>query len=448
MHMIRRLSFGIFILLIGPGLHAQPPPDERMKADILLIVAHPDDETAVGSYLAKAVYDEGRQIAIVYCNRGSGGGNSAGIEQAGAMGAIREIEARRAAATFGITNVWFLNGRDTPGQDLFRSLREWHHGAMLEDLVRLVRLTRPEVVLTWLPDVVAGENHGDHQAAGVLAVEAFDCAGDPTVYPGQVTPPRERSDINNATEGLHPWQPKKIYFFSDASHEIAADGPPFDLAATSPSQKQPYYMLAAKLHLSHLTQGDVSQVAIEAFRTGDFTAFRKWLGKFHLIFGKSVVPTRPGADVFEGIAPVPFTRPPGYTLVQQKGIVLELGGAFAFYREFWQAHGIGNIAPLVPPEIEVAAGSYLHVPLLVRNGTEDTISVTLASSLQEGWTEASGSGTYRVNPGESYPVQTFIQCPSSVTSGPVAVKWKAVIDKKETGAAFLMVTLVEWALPQ
>ena len=99
------------------------------------------------------------------------------------MGAEREIEGRRAADEFGITNVWFLNGPDTPGQDVLRSLETWNHGTALDQTIRLVRLTRPEVIMTWLPDYVAGENHGDHQAAGVLATEAFDLAGDPTVFP-------------------------------------------------------------------------------------------------------------------------------------------------------------------------------------------------------------------------------------------------------------------------
>ena len=40
------------------------------------------------------------------------------------------------------------------------------HGEALDEVVRLVRLTRPEVILTWMPAYVAGENHGDHQASG------------------------------------------------------------------------------------------------------------------------------------------------------------------------------------------------------------------------------------------------------------------------------------------
>src|SRR5579864_7244992 len=147
------------------------PPDDRFKADILVVVAHPDDETEVSAYLAKAIYDEHRRVAVIFGTRGDGGGNAMGYEQAASLGAEREIEARRACAYLGIMNVWFLDGPDTPAQDVLYSLETWNHGAALAKAVRLVRLTRPEIILTWLPDYVAGENHDDHQAAGVIATE-------------------------------------------------------------------------------------------------------------------------------------------------------------------------------------------------------------------------------------------------------------------------------------
>src|ERR1700757_3014751 len=193
------------------------PPDDRFKADILVIVAHPDDETEVTGYLARAIFDEHKRVAVIFGTHGDGGGNAAGQEQAAALGAEREIEARRALGMLGVTNVWFLGGPDTPGQDVLRSLETWNHGASLGQTVRLVRLTRPEVIFTWLPHYVAGENHGDHQAAGVIATEAFDMAGDPTAFPEQLAAPRDRKNIGNLTEGLHPWQTKKVYYFSDAA---------------------------------------------------------------------------------------------------------------------------------------------------------------------------------------------------------------------------------------
>jgi LmbE family N-acetylglucosaminyl deacetylase len=448
--LISALARGAAVMAQTPEASVNPAPDDRYKADILLIVAHPDDETALGSYLARAVFDEGHRVAIVYCNRGEGGGNSHGNEQSTALGAVREIEARRATAEFGITNVWFLSGRDTPGQDLFRSLEVWGHGKILEDVIRLLRLTRPEVVMTWLPHFVSGENHGDHQASGVIATEAFDMAGDPTVFPAQVAVPRERADINNSSEGLIPWQAKKLFFVSDASHEVLAEGPPFDPGGVSPSQKVSYDRLAMRLHTPHLTQGDVSRPALDAVKSGDFKKFSEWLGKFHLIFGKSIVPTSPTAGVFDGIGkvPAPFVPPRGFAAKGPPQPPLAFGGVFEFYREFWAAHDIDRVASLVPPEIEVAAGSYLFIPLVLHNATAQPMDIVLTSTLPQGWKEAAGSGRFTLAPGESRPVQTFIQCPAAAAEKAQNVVWSAGAKGTALGTATMSVRLVEWSLPQ
>ena len=118
-----------------------PVPDERYKLDVLLVVAHPDDEAAATAYLARAM-DEGKRAGVAYGTRGSSGANEAGTEQAAALGDIREIEARRALAKLGISDVWFIGGRDTASQDVLQSLSSWDHGAVLEKMVRIVRLTR------------------------------------------------------------------------------------------------------------------------------------------------------------------------------------------------------------------------------------------------------------------------------------------------------------------
>jgi len=208
-----------------------PQPDERYKADIVLVVAHPDDEAAATPYLARAI-DEGKRVAVVYGTRGSSGANEAGSEQAAALGAIREIEARRALNTLGITNVWFLSGRDTASQNVLQSLANWGHGAALQQLVRIVRLTRPEVILTFLPGTFIGEDHGDHQACGVLATEAFDLAGDPVAFPEQLGSPMRR--LEPFLENLRTWQPKKIYYFPDADREdiFRGKGPEYSVTVS------------------------------------------------------------------------------------------------------------------------------------------------------------------------------------------------------------------------
>ncbi|MCU7496645.1 MAG: PIG-L family deacetylase [Ignavibacteria bacterium] len=425
-------------------------PDERYKADVLLVVAHPDDETAVGSYLAKLIFDEHRKVAVIYTNRGQGGGNSIGIEQSQAMGEIREIEARKALAKFGIENVWFLNGYDTPGQDVLHALKNLKHGAALESMVRFIRLTRPEVIFTWLPHFVAGENHGDHQASGVVATEAFDMAGDPTAFPDQVATPRERMDIGNFNEGLNPWQANKIYYFSDADEEVIAPGPKFDASEISPSRKLPYYEIASELNTPHLTQGDVSESGLKAQKTGDFTEFKNYHNRFHLIFGKSVVRCSPEGDVFEGVTSGahPYVAPRGYEPRKPEGLGIQLGGPFSFYEDFWRAHNIENVGPLIKPEINVAYGSYLNIPVIIRNNTKDSVTVTLQAKLPEGFRLSSGEGRYFLAPGETYPIETFVFAPAEASRGPYEVIWNALSDGKQIGSLSIKTFLSEWTLPQ
>jgi LmbE family N-acetylglucosaminyl deacetylase len=200
------------LLLFAAGTFAQlpkapplPGPDDRYKADFLLIIAHPDDDVLISGYLAKAILDEHKRGAAILCSSGDGGRNEIGQETGAALGQERILESRRALEFLGITNVWYMGGHDTPGQDVLWSLDNWNHGRVLDEIVRLVRLTRPEVIITMLPDYVAGENHDDHQAAGVMATEAFDMAGDPTAFPEQVAPPRDRMQVMNMTEGPQPY---------------------------------------------------------------------------------------------------------------------------------------------------------------------------------------------------------------------------------------------------
>jgi hypothetical protein len=281
---------------------------------------------------------------------------------------------------------------------VLRSLETWNHGSVLDQAVRLVRLTRPEVILTWLPDSVAGENHGDHQAAGVIATEAFDMAGDPTVFPEQLAAPRDRNAISNLTEGLHPWQAKKIYYFSDAADTgfQYGKGPQYSNDEDSPSKKIPYYKIAAEEMSFHLTQDDSGQMAASAIRKGDYTYFRQ---PVLLILGKSLVGGSITGDIFEGIndVPIPFSPHPRYKMVQRSGISMELGGPWSFYREFWQAHGLSQLSGLLPEVgINVVPGERIQIPILIHNDSDTDATVTITGNVPDGWAEASGGGPYVV----------------------------------------------------
>ncbi|MBA3497931.1 MAG: PIG-L family deacetylase, partial [Gemmatimonadales bacterium] len=77
--------------------------------------------------------------------------------------------------------------------------RHWPRDTILKDVVRIVRRFRPQVIVS----VFSGtprDGHGQHQAAGWAAREAFRAAGDPARFP-------ELAD----EERLAPWAPMKLY---------------------------------------------------------------------------------------------------------------------------------------------------------------------------------------------------------------------------------------------
>jgi len=431
-----------------------PPPDDRLATDILLVVAHPDDETAVTGYLARAILDEHRKVAVVYGTRGDAGGNAYGEEQAAALGAVRETEVRRALAWFGVMNVWILGAPDTPGQDVLRSLETWRHGERLAQVVRLIRLTRPKVVMTWLPAYVAGENHDDHQAAAVIATEAFDLAGDPTAFPEQIAAPRDRNNISNLTEGLHPWQAQKLYYFSDASHVdfMAGKGPAYPVDAVSPARGVPYYRLAAEEAAFHLTQSDTGAAAKQALDKGDFAEFKD---PVRLILGKSYVKGIATGDLFEGVVsePIPYRGVRGYQPIARTGISIELGGPWAFYRDFVRAHNLDTLINLLAPEVAVPAGGDLWVPILIHNFTEFGQDIDLAPTLPESWAVSSRTIRYTVAPHETYPAQMRVTTPGVKSAGSReqqwhSLRWEASVKGQRIGQIDLRVTLSRGGLPQ
>jgi LmbE family N-acetylglucosaminyl deacetylase len=477
---IRRLALSIFTLLLvlvageiviltpqfcqpappiaahttgGTSVQEAPPnltPDERFKTDILMIVAHPDDETEVTGYLARAIFDQHKRVAAIFGTPGNGGGDFVSNAQAAALGDVRSTEAREALAFYGVLHVWFLGGSDTPGQDVLRSLETWNHGNALWEAVRLVRLTRPEVILTWLPDYVAGENHGDHQAAAVIATEAFDLAGNPTVFPEQVSAPRDRRGIGNLTEGLQPWQAKKIYYFSDAvsTDFLKGKGPEYRTTDVSPTKHEPYYKLSAEEMAHHLTQDDSGQMAKTALETGDFTYFKQ---PERLALGKSLVPGTATGDVFEGISPgaIRYAAVRGYEPASRQGISIDLGGPWAFYRAFWKAHNLDSLPDLIKtPEVAVANGAQVHVPILIHNDTNEPVEVTLVSGLPPGWKELSGTAQYPVRAHETYPAQTVYESASTDKPEWQTLTWKAEANGQSVRTLTLRVMTNSPGLPQ
>jgi LmbE family N-acetylglucosaminyl deacetylase len=466
----------IFPLVLGGILLALPlraaaqelqtvkGPDERFKTDILVVVAHPDDEAGVTPYLARAIYDEHKRVAVVYGTRGGSGGNEYAREHGPALADIREMEAREACARLGISHVWFLHGKDTASQNVLNSLASWGHGENLEELVRIVRLTRPEVIISWLPGIFIGEDHGDHQAAGVLATEAFDMAGDPAAFPSQIAGPSKR--LETYLEGLSPWQPKKLYFFSDATDQaqFAGTGPAYSIKEISPSQKKPYWRLALNAAMPHLTQfpAEIQQLSkmsdeqLNNLMNDPKSAW--WHDPLTLIFGKSVTAGKSTGEVFADLNPVRETCTQRGDLRQSllamnsRAEAALLGGPWAFYKTFYLRHCLTNLPTAKVPEIGVQAGTTLVIPLEIVRASAMLSTVTVKAELPVGWKTVSGEGSFSLPSEEISFLNVEIQTPNLPAEGAQKASPQEVHVRVTSGNSVdeivLRVLLPKSALPQ
>jgi LmbE family N-acetylglucosaminyl deacetylase len=173
-----------------------------MDVDLMFVGAHPDDDGDTLAALARYVLDEGFKATVVTLTGGEGGGNAIGREAGRALGLIRQEEERRALALAGVTLPHFLGLEDfyfTLSAE--EAARRWGDGFVC-DVVRLVRLRRPEVIVTMWP---GPGTHGQHQMASRAATIAFVRASDPSFCPAQI-----------AQEFLEPFAPLKLYYYPNA----------------------------------------------------------------------------------------------------------------------------------------------------------------------------------------------------------------------------------------
>jgi Uncharacterized proteins, LmbE homologs len=207
------LALLLVMAAVWPGLgDVAAAANESADLDVLFIGAHPDDEAGSLSTFGQWLEYEGVRTGVITVTRGEGGGNAAGPEEGAALGLIREMEERKAVGKAGITRIYNLDKLDfyyTVSAPLTEQI--WGHDSTLENIVRIVRMARPEIIVTMNPSPTPG-NHGNHQYAARLAVEAFYAAADPDRFPEQIS-----------EEGLSPWRVKKIFLrYANGTGETGA----------------------------------------------------------------------------------------------------------------------------------------------------------------------------------------------------------------------------------
>jgi LmbE family N-acetylglucosaminyl deacetylase len=192
--MIKKILF--FLLLPCLAL-AQPQPTRVL----MNLSAHPDDEDgATQAYYTKLF---GVKTYSVFYTRGEGGQNEIGTELYDDLGVLRTRETLAAGAIQG-SDVLFLNCKDFGFSKTAKETFQMWGGkdAVLARVVYAIRRLRPDVIMTNHDTITVKPNrqHGNHQAVGITAYEAFEKAADPTYHAEQLT------------NGVTTWQVKKLFF--------------------------------------------------------------------------------------------------------------------------------------------------------------------------------------------------------------------------------------------
>ncbi len=167
-------------------------------ASLLHVTAHPDDEHA--GMLTLASRGWGARTALLSLNCGEAGANAIGPELFDALGLIRTRELVLSGRYYGLDDLYFTTAVDYGySKSVDEAFRSWDREAVLEDMVRVIRLNRPLVVVSRFHGS-ARDGHGHHHAAGLLTPEAVAAAADPARFPCQIS-----------DEGLRPWRVLRMF---------------------------------------------------------------------------------------------------------------------------------------------------------------------------------------------------------------------------------------------
>jgi N-acetyl-1-D-myo-inositol-2-amino-2-deoxy-alpha-D-glucopyranoside deacetylase len=176
---------------------------------LLLVHAHPDDETINNGATMARYVAEGAQVTLLTCTLGEEGEilvpelAQLAADQADQLGGYRISELRDAMAALGVTDSRFLGGpgryRDsgmigTPANEHPRAFWNADLDEAIAHAVAVVRELRPQVVVTY--DENGGYGHPDHIQAHRVAMGAVEAAGDPGYRP----------DLGQ------PWSVAKVYW--------------------------------------------------------------------------------------------------------------------------------------------------------------------------------------------------------------------------------------------
>lgn len=215
----------------------------KETGSVLYLAAHPDDEnTNLIAYLSN---ERRYRTGYLALTRGDGGQNLIGSELGVNLGLIRTEElmaARRIDGGEQFFSRAFDFGFSKNPKETFTI---WNKDSLLKDVVKCIRQYKPDIIICRFPeDSRAG--HGHHSASAILASEAFDIAGNPSVYPDQVAE-------------FGTWQPKRLFWnifnFGENNTELTPDLLQIDVGGYNALLGKSYGEIAALSRSQHKCQG-------------------------------------------------------------------------------------------------------------------------------------------------------------------------------------------------
>jgi LmbE family N-acetylglucosaminyl deacetylase len=170
-------------------------------AQVVVVTPHPDDaEYGVAGTVARWA-KEGRGIIYVVCTNGDKGASDSNMKPE-ELTKIRELEQLSAAKLLGVREVIFLRHADQGLEDTPEFRKE---------VVRLIRMYRPEIVVTADP-YRRYIWHRDHRITGQVTLDAvFPYARDHFSYPDLLE------------EGLYPHKVKEVLLWASEDSNYRSD---------------------------------------------------------------------------------------------------------------------------------------------------------------------------------------------------------------------------------
>ena len=227
----------------GPGLPETIEAIEsaRITTRILFVTAHPDDESAaLLTYLARGLHAD---VALLTLTRGEGGQNDLGPEQAPQLGLIRTQELLAATRSYGV-KLYFTRAKDFGYSKTPEETERIWGDQVLEDMVRVIRAFRPNVVINGWGGVHGG--HGHHQASALLTPKAVQLAADSSF---------KLHGSSAEEEDLTPWGDRKPVVVLDMDRSDAPKGYLLPVDEISPLYGKSWREMGLDGFANHHSQG-------------------------------------------------------------------------------------------------------------------------------------------------------------------------------------------------